>query len=537
MRSSLRSVRSLLIPLLVAGAAACAVEGSNGLSEDALSPTRGIVGVPGDLQVKDRSFEGSARLNDELAADMKKRRDHAWDVLGKSSRPHKVAIDGTNVNVPLWMTWYEGAEIGEILQVALDTKKNGAAAGAAPTLSDRDINIAMKLHAKQARGVHKGASFKQPLLTNKGQNTTRDPQTRDLFAPTGFTLFSPAYVRHVLRNYKTVASCGTPNASTPAVFDRPAFDAKVHSGNFAAPCFDAEFPADAVMAKAVWRPLAEPVAYYDTGVTGLTKIFADVDTTWSAAELGTKKIDPNTKTDMVIAKDDQGTAWGLVALHLSTKETRNWVWSTYFWSPDELATQDFGADRDVQPFFSGAAPDDSTKTLREALNNYKMCTTSDFAERDEQLATRYGEVGNLGTLTSALLKADELVNAGPRRPGAVDPTVFSGARLFGKASPRSTWCSNPYVESHPGNTHTNCIGCHQHAATGVSFNETFYLETPKFNWINFPKFGTTKVRGLPRAGSIGTETTGTFPTDFSWGGEFEIRPMFQDAIERNFTTK
>jgi hypothetical protein len=537
MRSSVLSVRWLLAPLFAAAAVACAVEGSSGTAEDELSRTRGIVGVPGDLPVKDKSFEGSARLNDELSGDMKKRRDHAWEVLGNSSRPYKTSIAGTNVNVPLWMTWYEGEEIGEILQVALDGKKNGANVTAAPTLSDSDIDVAMKLHAKRARGVHKSASFKKPLLTNNGHAGTSDPQTRDLIATTGFTLFSPAYVRHVLRNYKSVASCGTQGSDKPAVFDRPAFDAKVHSGNFAAPCFDSEFPADAVMAKAIWQPLTDPVSYYDTGATGLTKIFADVDTTWSAAELGTKQIDPNSKTDMVIAKDDQGAAWGLLALHLSTKETRNWVWSTYFWSPDEVAKQDFGADRDAQPFFSGAAPDESTKTLREALNNYKMCTTSDFAENDAQLATRYGDTGDLGTLTSALLKADELVNAGPRRIGAVDSGAFSGANLFGKAAPRSTWCSNPYVETHPGNTHTNCIGCHQHAATGVAFNETFYLETPKWSWGNFPKFGTTKVRGLPRAGSTAPATTGTFPTDFSWGGEFEIRPLFQDAIRRNFSAQ
>ena len=181
----------------------------------------------------------------------------------------------------------------------------------------------------------------------------------------------------------------------------------------------------------------------------------------------------------------------------------------------------------------GAKESTDTKAMREMLNNYKMCTTTDFAENDTQLATRFGNAGNLGTLTTALLKADELVNKAPTSGGKA-VTDVDGTKIFGAQAPRATWCSNPYVEHHPGNTHTNCIGCHQHAATGVAFNETFYLASPRSEWNNFPKYGAAKVRGQKRAASA-TATSGTFPTDFSWGGEFEMRPMFQDLIQKNLT--
>lgn len=537
-KSRLRPLREtrLLLAFLALGALAACVRASDPAStEDDVSATRGIVGVPADIPVADKSPAGAARLSDALSKDMQKRRAHAWEVLQKSSRPFKIAGKGglPNVHIPLWMTWYEGDEIGEILQIALDAKKNGTSLSAPPSLSADDVDVAMKIHARKARGIRTSGSFQKPLVQDRalGRRSTSDTPTRVLLETTGFTLFSPAYVRHVLRNYSAVADCGTKDTTKPAVFDLPALDPKVHTANFSAPCLDAEFPADAVMVKAVWRPLAEPVPFYDTSATGLTKIFSDVSTSWEVARSGAKTVDP-TKREILSATDDKGKSWGLVALHLSTKETRNWAWSTYFWAPTELAKKDFGADRDAN-LFVGAAPDDSTQAIHEMLNNYKMCTTTDFSENDDAIATRFGTAGDLGTLSAALATADELVNAAPKSSGR-PVTDVDGAKLFGHPAPRATWCSNPYVEHHPGNTHTNCIGCHQHAGTGISFNETFYLGTPAAEWHNFPKYGTSKVRGEPRSNASATPSSGTFPTDFSWGGEFEIRPMFQDLIDQSF---
>lgn len=87
----------------------------------------------------------------------------------------------------------------------------------------------------------------------------------------------------------------------------------------------------------------------------------------------------------------------------------------------------------------GATPDDSTQAIHEMLNNYKMCTTTDFSENDDAVVTRFGTAGDLGTLSAALATADELVNAAPKSSGR-PVTDVDGAKLFGHPAPRATRC-------------------------------------------------------------------------------------------------
>jgi hypothetical protein len=198
-------------------------------------------------------------------------------------------------------------------------------------------------------------------------------------------------------------------------------------------------------------------------------------------------------------------------MHITTKETREWVWATYWWAPNDSdsvrsTNSDFGADRDISGIGS--------KEMRERLDNYKMCTTVEFAELDD-LKQRYAaELADpkhpQHSLATALLAAHEHVNAVPE--GGKYPQLVG-------SSPPATWCSNPFVEEHPGNSHTNCIGCHQHAATGISFANTFYLGLQESDWPVFPRYGTTRVRN-------------TFPSDFSWGYEFEVKENINRALTK-----
>ncbi|MGC4071365.1 MAG: hypothetical protein QM760_02360 [Nibricoccus sp.] len=46
-----------------------------------------------------------------------------------------------------------------------------------------------------------------------------------------------------------------------------------------------------------------------------------------------------------------------------------------------------------------------------------------------------------------------------------------------------TWCSNQYIERGTHNAQTNCIGCHQHAGTGLK------SEAVLGDNATFPEFG------------------------------------------------
>jgi hypothetical protein len=256
------------------------------------------------------------------------------------------------------------------------------------------------------------------------------------------------------------------------------------------------------MAKAMWKPVGQTatVPVFDTGVSGLTKVFKAINTPWDAAKSG--DIAPN-DDDIVLQSDTKGNKWGLVALHLSTKEIRDWVWSTYWWSSNDAATganADFGADRDVSGF--------TNESVRNQFSHYKMCTVVDFDENDD-LTKRYDvELADPNhaqhSLAKALVAAHDLVN---KAPGGIAKLAAPNAKV--------TWCSNPHVESHPGNSHTNCIGCHQH--TGVDFNATFYNTTDKEAWSYFPQYGGSRIRS-------------TFPSDFSWALQLHLQGDLSDVL-------
>ena len=89
-------------------------------------------------------------------------------------------------------------------------------------------------------------------------------------------------------------------------------------------------------------------------------------------------------------------------------------------------------------------------------------------------------------------------------------TSFDDASATGEP----TWCSNPYLERGAGNAGTNCIGCHQHAGSGLLSEEI--LSDPQA----FPSSGRTLIRN-------------NFPTDYSFAIDNGDRlgRMFADIVE------
>jgi hypothetical protein len=207
----------------------------------------------------------------------------------------------------------------------------------------------------------------------------------------GRALMSPSYVAHVLRSYPEIVSCAVPPAGAPPP-----------TATSFAPCLDGEFPTDAAAVKARWMPGGAPMPTYDTSPAALAEKLTRGDFGG-----GDATADPGA-TAIYTMQLTPDTTMRLAALHIITKELRDWSWITLWWSPDP--TSDFGADRPP-----------AIAALGAPWTSYKMCVVTGYAEKDPAQA------------------------GGP-----------------------STWCSNPYLEVGASNAQTNCIGCHQHGGTGAS---------------------------------------------------------------------
>ena len=240
-------------------------------------------------------------------------------------------------------------------------------------------------------------------------------------------LMSPALVGHLLTHYDAMIRClgAAPDAAAPPPSDT----------NFA-PCVGDEFPADAAVVKARWIPNTGPIDVFDTSA-------ATLKTKLGAGDWGTATGSASPSADAIYTMHVTPTLDArLVALHVVTKEVRDWTWITLFWS--DAPKTDFGADRPA--------------TIRGPWTSYKMCAVVDYDEKDDGSHDSAGDASLAASL--AVTRSQ-----GPR-----------------------TWCSNPYLEKGAHNATTNCIGCHQHAGTGLGTDTI--LGDPK----SFPDGSRARVR-------------------------------------------
>lgn len=381
----MKPARSVRFALVLALAAGCATrgDGTGSSEDDADAIDRMIIGqaaqYPADPGLR-------ARI-DELDGSMAARRKMAWDVVAKVLAPVPIAAsrDVAPQAMPRFQTWYSRDDFlpmfDELFRALPDGDKKTLA-----HFGERQIADVFPWEATMATSL---ASF------------TKDrwlARVKDLEAPGGVAslggngrvLMSPSYVAHVLRSYPELVTCAPPAAGAPPPSDT----------SFAA-CLAGEFPIDAAAVKQRWMPGGAPMPTYDTSPKALADKLArgDFGGGDGAADPGADAI-----YTMQLTPD---TTMRLAALHIVTKELRDWSWITLWWSPDP--DTDFGADRPP-----------SIRALGGAWKNYKMCVVTGYAEKD--------------------------------------PTQLAGGP--------STWCSNPYLELGANNAATNCIGCHQHGGTG-----------------------------------------------------------------------
>ena len=445
-------------------------------------------------------------LFNELEGSMKKRRDFAWKVVEQVLQPVTLKLlDGvTEVQVPLWQTWFEG--------------RPTAGAG------NREIEKVFELYFKKLKPVlaaNPNADI-QPVIND----TIKEFSTRDLSASLtddnlssvlhqlagaveagrlvgqGTTMFSPSFLEHSLKQARKIDECKRDIANADR--DPPSPTQFSH-------CVE-EFPRSAVMIKTSWRPLAASIPQHDTSATAMSKVIKEG--TWPGpgrADLQPPLVNPD-RSQIYTNITSQGTEWALTGIHFVTKDVREWVWVSLWWDPD--ASKDFGADRPAAiDTFNGGV-----------WKNYKMCVNSSFAERDPQ---PWGSYGGAQSTLGASIKAvydtfqAQITTGAISRPqdfqhffgGAPNPFELPGALGPWPAphNAQTSWCSNPNVEMHAANARTSCIGCHQIAFTrnerrnngDASFIDALVGDVPQFG------------RSLARK---------NFTAEFSWSFEIEFRP-------------
>ncbi len=190
-------------------------------------------------------------------------------------------------------------------------------------------------------------------------------------------------------------------------------------------CLSGAFPRDSVSIAAEWRRLDEtmPLATHDTSADALAALLREETPTWGE---GAGTASPGSDAIYTQALPT-GAVFVLAGFHVRTAELPRGLYVTLWWSdrPDE----DFGADRP-----------EAIRALGGPWSSYKMCVAIDHSELDPDPEGGFGE--DAPSLAAALAAVSE-----------------------GRGAP--TWCSNPYVDAAPGLARGNCVGCHQHAMSGV----------------------------------------------------------------------
>jgi hypothetical protein len=267
-----------------------------------------------------------------LAADMAERRKAAWAIVERVIAPAPIAVEGAAV--PRFQTWYAREEVLPMFAQVFRAMPAERRHARAPFTADEIAGIFPwnVAHAPQAASFteEKLAARKKELETSAGLHSLNKDNR---------VLMSPDYVGHLFQSYGKIIDCNPID------------------GNVFAPCLDGEFPVAAAAVKTRW--MTGPVPTYDTSPEKLAAKLASG--TFGAGD-GTAAPDASSAYTMRLGTDTTR----LVALHIMTKELRDWAWITLWWS--DTPNSDFGADRPA--------------SITGAFANYKMCVVTAYEEND-----------------------------------------------------------------------------------------------------------------------------------------------------------
>lgn len=417
-----------------------------------------------------------AQLAATFQGSMAQRRQAAWRIVEAMLQPQHLTLNGTTYDVPLWHTWYEGMDGNPEVQQRIEMFIAALAACAEDNCGKSRAEIAREVVA--ARPTKNLVRSLAPGNFNQVLTQFRDTQANpDGALGRGFTLFSPSFLEHMLTEAEGVDRCS----------DRIAWDAPPPSQDQFSPCMS-EFPRSAVMVKTNWQPLTAGVPSPDTSPAGVRSAIRGG--TWPTPQ--SSAANPST---IYAVEGTDGQRYGLASIHFATKDIREWVWISLWWSPEP--NTDFGQDR----------PASIAQYNGGVWAHYKMCVTTAFEEGDP---APWSTFAGQPQLAAALRAAHEEIS------------TQAGTPPYNRVT---TWCSNPNLESHPGNARTNCIGCHQYPNTWnnlampnrrTRFSDTY---TQAFA-AQYPQFGRSRRRL-------------NFPAEFAWSFAMEFAPEIREARERH----
>jgi len=392
---------------------------------------------------KARDYKADTSLRtrlSELESSQKARREVAWKAVARALAPVKLA--GVQGTIPTFRTWYGKDDFERMFGKLYGDLDSGA------RKERKAFTVADAKRAFDWNATNLGASTDADYFERLRQ--VNDSETKQGLAGNHRVAYSPGLFEHLFAEYGNVFEClGKLDSMKPE-------DEPPSATNFA-PCYSKEFPVDAALVKMSWyrasygtQDLELPV--YDTSAATLKAKMnrSSDDGAWGK---GVGKAFPK-ESEIYTVQMSDGTKFRMPAMHLVTKELREWLWITIWYSPD--ADSDFGADRPAEITRLGAP-----------WSHYKMNVTVSYEEKDPD--PRGGYEGSLGDALAA---------------------AYTGVG-------NPSWASNPYLEKGAPNAQSNCIGCHQHA--GTHENSESILADP----VRFPQTARTKLRK-------------NFPTDYLW---------------------
>lgn len=427
----------------LAAAAGCAAisDGEERLELDVQSADRAILG-----RAKPYAPDPSLATEiDRLNRSQKARREAAWSALAKvladtAIAEGEVKVDGQRVNLPSFRTWYQKDDF-ERTFARLYEDHGAEARKRRMSFSAAKIDEAFDWNATDRGSWSEAQYFARVTDTD----TQRKAQG---LGGNARVQYSTGMLRHLMKSWAQLSKC-----ARGEVPNEPNAEPRSES-NFST-CFDEEFPKDAAVIKTSWlrADFGLTVPIRPTTPEALRE---RLDGSKDEGGWGNKITEARPTEDQIyMVKMTDGASFWMPAMHLVTKELREWLWISIWWSPDP--DTDFGADR----------PDAIAK-LGGPWKNYKMCVVTSYEEKDPD------PTGGFPTGPGSLGDALEAVHRGEGGP---------------------SWCSNQYIERGAKNAQTNCIGCHQHAGTNLRSEDV--LANP----VSFPNSGRTKIRK-------------NFPTDY-----------------------
>lgn len=479
-----------------------------------------------------------AAHEDALLSSQTARRAAAWDVIARvvADVPLAEPTSVEGAHVPRFRTWYDGADFTRAFEhayAALSPSDRAAHARLSDAMLDDAFDAAV--HTQETLGWTDAQWTSYVAMIHDGQDVAN-------IGGVGRIAMSPSAARHVARSYPEIMDC-VANGAPPAFVDGPgeatqrlaheptlldrctqqrfgpywvastgrieahltmgdgtsyaslrlidvggtevcvasgttlcetqgpgAIYVEVTSGGLAldamldvtytapdvpfASCLDGVFPLDAATVAQEWRRVElGPLPTFDTSAAGLARRMAEgAEGTWGD---GDGMADPGPDA-IYTQRLGAGSTFRLAGMHIRTRELDHWMNITMWWTdrPDE----DFGADRP-----------EAIRALGGPWAHYAMCVAIDDVETDVDPRG--------GATSTALGDALAAVRAGTGGP---------------------SWCSNPYIDAGPGAVRTNCVGCHQHADSGVLPSDVVLDE------MRFPQTGRLFQRN-------------NFPADAFWG--------------------